>query len=411
MFALLDCNNFYVSCERVFDPSLFDRPNIVLSNNDGCAIARSHEVKALGIKMGTPVYQLQRLIKTHNIAIRSANFALYGDLSNRVMSIIQAQHASVEIYSIDEAFIDCGDLKNPIQAMQILKRDVEQWTGIPVCIGMGQTKTLAKAANHIAKINGSDVFSIDETNMNSVLENIPVGKLWGIGRRWSKRLEAMNIHSALDLQNAPALWIRQHFNVVLSRTQRELSGISCLALESIEPDRQQIICSRSFGSTLSDYHELAQAVSTFVHRAAEKMRRRNLETTQISVAINTNPYSRVDQQYHQSGIANIPVTASTRVLTKHALAILDKIYRSHYAYKRAGVVLLELNRKEHHQYDFFHDTKSDQVHQVMDAINQRFGRDVIVPGRLAGHCRQWTMRQENLSKSYTTDWTQLMEVV
>ena len=411
MFALLDCNNFYVSCERVFDPSLLDRPTIVLSNNDGCAIARSHEVKALGIKMGTPVYQLQRLIKTHNIAIRSANFALYGDLSNRVMSIIQSQHASVEVYSIDEAFIECAELNNPIQAMQSLKRMVEQWTGIPVCIGIGQTKTLAKVANHVAKTKGSGIFSIDETNMASVLATLPVGKLWGIGRRWSKRLDAMNIHSALDLQNAPAQYVRQHFNVVLSRTQRELSGISCLALESLEADRQQIICSRSFGSTLSDYHELAQAVSTFVHRAAEKMRRRNLETAQISVAINTNPYSRVDQQYHQSGIANIPATASTQVLTKHALAILGKIYRSHYAYKRAGVVLSDLSHKHHHQYDLFHDSQSDHAYQVMDSINQRFGRDAIVPGRLAGHCRQWTMRQENLSKSYTTDWAQLMEVV
>lgn len=411
MFALLDCNNFYVSCERVFDPSLIDRPTIVLSNNDGCAIARSHEVKALEIKMGTPVYQLQHMIKTHKIAVRSANFTLYGDLSNRVMSIIQAQHRDVEVYSIDEAFIKCSDLKHPVSAMQRLKRRVEQWTGIPVCIGIGQTKTLAKVANHIAKTSGNGVFEIDDTNTTTVLANMPVGTLWGIGRRWNRRLKALNIHTALDLQRVPASWIRQHFNVVLSRTQWELNGLSCLSLDMIESDRQQIICSRSFGSTLSDYQELAQAVSTFVHRAAEKMRRRDLEAAQISVAVNTNPYSTLDKQYHKSGMTNIPATASTRVLTRYALAILSKIYRPDYAYKRAGVVLSELRRTQHHQCDLFQNNQSDRSYHIMDAINQRFGRDVIVPGRMVGHFRQWAMRQENLSRAYTTDWTQLMEVV
>ncbi len=411
MYALLDCNNFYASCERVFDPSLINRPLIVLSNNDGCAIARSSEAKLLGVKMAVPVHQIQGLIKKYNIAIRSANFALYGDLSNRVMSIIQSFHQEVEVYSIDEAFFKCAESKVLSSSLWELKRTVEQWTGIPVCIGIGQTKTLAKAANHVAKKSGAGVFCLDNTNTNSILDTFPVEDLWGIGRRFAKRLEAMKINTARDLQKAPASWIKQRFNVVMARTQDELKGISCIALEAMEPDRKQIVCSRSFGSTLSEYGELAQAVANFVHRAAEKMRNRNLEATLLSVAINTNPYSKIDQQYHQSGtIKLVPATASTRVLTQHALTILKKIYRPQYPYKRAGVILSELSRKEQHQCDLFDDFQDDQLALVMDEINQRFGRDSIVPGRLMGHFQQWRMRQANLSKAYTTDWAQLMEV-
>ncbi|MEE9426058.1 MAG: DUF4113 domain-containing protein [Methylococcales bacterium] len=251
---------------------------------------------------------------------------------------------------------------------------------------------------------------MSETNTDSILKQLPVGKLWGIGRRWSARLETMGILTAWDLQQAPLLWIRAGFNVVLSRTQQELNGITCLELETVQADRQQIICSRSFGSTFSDYGELAQAVSTFVHRATEKLRKRHLETALLSVAINTNPYSTVDQQYHQSGTVKIPATASTRLITHHALAILKTIYRPEYAYKRAGVVLSALRRQTQHQQDLFDDSHADQLSPVMDTINQRFGRDVIVPARLMGHFHQWTMRQAHLSQSYTTDWRQLMEV-
>ena len=286
MYALLDCNNFYVSCERVFDPSLLHRPTIVLSNNDGCAIARSNEAKALGIKMGAPVHQIQGLIKANNIAVRSANFALYGDLSNRVMSIIQAHFNAVEVYSIDEAFIQCEASKTLVDHLWELKNTVEQWTGVPVCIGLGQTKTLAKAANHVAKKSGAGLFCLDETSTTAVLEKLAVGDIWGIGRRFAKRLETMQIHTARDFQLAPAPWIRERFNVVMARTQDELKGISCIDLEETEPDRKQIVCSRSFGNTITDYGELAQAVSNFVHRAAEKMRKRNLEATLLTVAIN-----------------------------------------------------------------------------------------------------------------------------
>jgi DNA polymerase V len=411
MYALLDCNNFYASCERVFDPSLINKPLIVLSNNDGCAIARSNEAKALGIKMGVPVHQVQGLIKAKNIAVRSANFSLYGDLSNRVMSIIQEHNTTVEVYSIDEAFIGCADIKKPVPFMHELKNIVEQWTGIPVCIGIGKTKTLAKIANHVAKKSGTGVYCLDEANTDYILEKFPAGDIWGIGRRFARRLEAMKINTARDLQQAPASWIRQRFNVVMARTQDELKGISCIALETMEPDRKQIICSRSFGSTLSEYGELAQAVANFVHRAAEKMRYRNLEATLISVTINTNPYSKIDKQYHQSGTVKlVPATASTRVLTQRALAILKKIYRPQYPYKRAGVILSGLNRKGQHQWDLFDNFQGDPLALAMDQINQRFGRDIIVPGRLMGSFQQWKMRQTNLSKAYTTDWAQLMEV-
>lgn len=411
MYALLDCNNFYASCERVFDPSLINRPLIVLSNNDGCAIARSNEAKALGVKMGVPVHQIQALINVKNIAVRSANFSLYGDLSNRVMSIIQSFHQEVEVYSIDEAFFSCANTTSLIPSIWELKQTVEQWTGVPVCIGIGKTKTLAKVANHVAKKNGAGVFCLDEANTANILENIPTGDIWGIGRRFAKRLEAMKIKTAQDLQQAPASWIRERFNVVMARTQDELKGISCIALEAMEQDRKQIVCSRSFGATLSNYGELAQAVANFVHRAAEKMRKRSLEATLLSVAINTNPYSKADKQYHQSGtIKLVPATASTRVLTQHALAILKTIYRPDYPYKRAGVILSDLSRKDQHQWDLFDDSPDDQMALVMDEINLRFGRDTLVPGRLMGHYQQWKMKQAHLSKAYTTDWNQLMEV-
>jgi DNA polymerase V len=320
------------------------------------------------------------------------------------------------VYSIDEAFFDCGSANDCVAMMQALKHTVEQWTGIPVCIGMGATKTLAKVANHVAKTrsrngrNGNGVCLLDASNTAPILKQLPVGELWGIGRRWSQRLNAMNIHTAWDLQQASAPWIRQQFNVVVSRTQSELKDVSCLPLETIEPDRQQIICSRSFGSTLTDYNELAQAVATFVHRAADKLRKRNLETALLSVAINTNPYSTVDQQYHQSGTVKLPATASTRILTHAALAILQQIYKSGCQYKRAGVVFSELTKDTQHQSDLFNDSQPDSLAQVMTSINARFGRDVITPGRVKGRCQQWTMRQAHLSKAYTTDWKQLMDV-
>ena len=367
-------------------------------------------MKALGVKMGTPVYQIQALIKTHDIAIRSANFALYGDLSNRVMSIIQAHYAAVEVYSIDEAFFDCRHDNNPVASMQQLKQIVEQWTGIPVCIGIGETKTLAKVANHFAKTSESGVFDVNAANTAESLKQFPIDQVWGIGRRWSQRLEAMHIHTALDLQHAPPRLIKEGFNVVLSRTQQELNGLSCLPLETVEPDRQQIICSRSYGSTLSDPNELAQAVATFVHRAAEKLRNRDLETARLSVTINTNPYSTIDQQHHQSATVKIPATASIRVLTHTALRILKQIYRPDMSYKRAGVMFSDLTKATQHQSDLFNDNRPDPLAQVMTAINTRFGRDVMTPGRVKGRYQRWRMRQAYLSKAYTTNWKQLMVV-
>ena len=412
MFALIDCNNFYASCERVFDPSLINRPVIVLSNNDGCAIARSNEVKALRIDMAVPIHQIQNQIKKHNIAVRSANFALYGDMSNRVMSIIQTQNPNVEVYSIDEAFFDCGDVPNLAVFMHALKQQIEQWTGIPVSIGVGKTKTLAKVANHIAKNNGTGYFALNEKNQADQLSNIAVRKVWGIGRRFAKRLEEMDIHTALDLQQASPRWIRARFSVVMARTQDELKGVSCIALESTEPDRKQIICSRSFGHTVNNYDELAQAVSNYVHRAAEKMRGRSLEAASIGVAINTNPYSKVDKQHHRSGALKLScATSSTRELTIHALAILRKLYKSGFQYKRAGVFLSELSRPEGHQADLFSKPDNKALDSVMDKVNQQYGRSTLVYGRLLGSHTNWKMKQTQLSSGYTSSWDGLMKVV
>lgn len=415
MFALLDCNNFYVSCERVFDPTLLNRPTLVLSNNDGCAIARSNEAKALGIKMGTPVYQLKQIIRRHDIAVRSANFTLYGDLSSRVMTLIAERYPQMEVYSIDEAFIDCSALRTPLQQMQDLKAWIEQCTGIPVCIGIGATKTLAKVANHVAKKNAVGVYEVTTDNRQQTLASIAVNDIWGIGSAWSKRLQKLEIYTALDLQQTALPRVRKSFNVVLGRTQQELNGISCLTLEEVEAQRQQIICSRSFGSTLNDRQELAQAVATFTHRAAEKCRSRSLEALSISVMVNTNPYSSRDRQYHRSVTTRLAsATACTRRLTHAALALLNTVYRPKYAYKRAGVILSNLQPQSQHQQDLFeyqqHGDQSDLLMRVMDRINRRYGRDVISPGRVKGQRRQWTMRQDLLSPAYTTDWRDLLMV-
>ncbi|MEE9446955.1 MAG: Y-family DNA polymerase [Arenicellales bacterium] len=411
MYALIDCNNFYVSCERVFDPSLRDRPVIVLSNNDGCAIARSNEAKALGIAMGEPIHKIQKQIKDHNIAVRSANFALYGDMSNRVMAIVQAQNPRVEVYSIDESFFYCGDIPNLATFMIALKNQVEQWTGIPVSIGVGETKTLAKVANHIAKKSGTGYFQLNQLNQHSFLSRFPVGDVWGVGRKFAKRLEAMNIHTALDLQLASPLWLRERFNVVMARTQDELKGVECIALDEIEPDRKQIVCSRSFGHTVCEYDELAQAVSTFIHRAAEKMRGRHLEASVIGVAINTNPYSKVDKQYHKSGSFNlVPATSSTQALTAHALCILKRLYKSGYQYKRAGVFLSDLSRQAHHQADLFTPQIDNTLDELIDSVNQKYGRGALVSAQLVGKHKKWRMKQSRLSPAYTSSWQGLMKV-
>ena len=411
MFALIDCNNFYASCERVFDPSLHNRPVIVLSNNDGCAIARSNEAKALGIKMGAPVHQIQNEIKRHEIAVRSANFALYGDMSSRVMSIIQEQNPTVEVYSIDEAFFYCGDLPNISKFMTELKAKVEQSTGIPVSIGVGKTKTLAKAANHIAKKAKTGYFVIDDKNQTTALKSMSVHEVWGIGSKFAKRLDVMNVHTAHDLQQVSKRWLRERFNVVMARTQDELRGIVCLELEVVEPDRKQIVCSRSFGQAVTELEALQQAVTTFIHVSSKKLRKRGLEASSIGVAINTNPYSKIGRQYHKSGSVNLGhATNSTQILTEYAMSILSRIYKKGYSYKRAGIFLNDLSKQNYHQHDMFSARSNTELDAVLDKINDRYGRESIGSANVFGANKDWKMKQNKLSPNYTSCWGELMRV-
>jgi DNA polymerase V len=300
LLALVDCNNFYVSCERVFRPDLIGKPVAVLSNNDGCIVARSQEVKDLGIKMGVPLFQVQHLVKQHNIQLFSSNYSLYADLSARVMSILEEFAPSVEVYSIDEAFLELTGVcdLDPIAYGQRIRKFVFRSTGIPVCVGMGPTKTLAKLANFAAKKwqqTGGVLDVSDPVRREKLMRIVPVGEVWGIGSRITARLNQLGIVTVLDLANQPVDRIRDQFNVVVARTVMELNGISCLELEEIAPDKQQIVCSRSFSRRLTEYRELSEALAEFCSRAAEKLRYQNSVVGHISVFIRTNPFNRTSR--------------------------------------------------------------------------------------------------------------------
>ena len=411
--ALIDGNNFYVSCERVFDPALEGRPVVVLSNNDGCVVARSPEVKALGVKMGTPWFQLKALARRHGIIARSSNYTLYADMSQRMMAILARYAEAQEIYSIDECFLDLSghDAAALDTLARQLRRRVQREIGIPVCVGIGTTKTLAKLANHIAKQQPErsgvcDLTAMDPEASERVLRAIDVGEVWGVGRRLAPRLQALGIRSVWDLKCADPKAIRHAFSVVLERTVAELNGQSCLSLEEVAPARQQIVCSRSFGQRVTDCDALAEAVTAYTRRACEKLRRQHSLAGRILVHIQTNPHTPQQPQYSRSQI--IPLeqpTDNTLQLTRAALHGLRTIYRPGYAYIKAAVQLDGLIAKADRPMTLFDDTqaeqRSDALMATLDQINQRYGRGRI---RLAGEGRDqpWQMRRGQMSPAYTT---------
>lgn len=418
MFALADGNNFYASCERVFQPELRGRPLVVLSNNDGCAIARSDEAKALGIRMGQPIHEVPPALR-RQLAIRSANFTLYGDMSARVTAIQRDACPRIEQYSIDESFLDLSGIRGREHFARELRDRVHRWTGIPNCIGIGITKTLAKLANHVAKdavrkpgsypahLGGvCDLSALSPAALEDVLQATPVGELWGVGPRWSARLQAIGIHTALDLRDAPADTILGRFGVVLSRTQLELQGKSCIALEDIEPDRQQIMVSRSFGARVDDHAAVAQALATFAVRAAEKLRKRGLVTAAVGIFANTDAFRPELLQHHPSRTTNLPAsTSDTRVLLSVVSGLLRGMLRDRRGYKKAGVWLMDLARPAELQGDLFAPPTvgDDRLMGALDAINRRYGRGTAGMGATGWQRRpQWGMRQENLSPRFTT---------
>ena len=412
MIGLIDGNNFYASCERVFDPSLRGQPVVVLSNNDGCAIARSDEAKALGVKMGQPIHEVPTPIR-RQLKVRSANFALYGDLSGRVVSILRDLFPTVEVYSIDESFVAFDGIapEHRVRVATEARARILKWTGIPCCVGIGSTKTLAKLGNKRAKRTTTGV---EEVIGQAQLADFPVEDIWGVGRKWATKLEAEGLLTASDLARASSDTLRARYGVVLARTQRELQGIACAELEESEPDRRQIVVSRSFGREVVDLDDLSQAVATFAVLACEKLRGRSLQAGGVWVWMNTNPFKTGAKQYHPSkALQLIAPSSDTREVLALAQALVRSMHRQGYSYKKAGVGLLDLVHGDTHQGDLFAglDPRSAKLMAVLDQTNRRFGRGTM--GFASAHRpspAQWRMRQEHLSPSYTTRWDQLLKV-
>lgn len=415
--ALVDCNNFYVSCERVFNPRLANRPVVVLSNNDGCAVARSNEAKALGVKMGTPWFTLKDLARREGMVACSSNYALYADMSNRVMSILAHYSPRLEVYSIDECFLDLtGDPAGDLQPCgREIRERVRQWTGLPVCVGIAPTKTLAKLANHIAKkhprFNGvCDLIAMPAEEKEQWFSTLEVGEVWGVGRRLTPKLAELGIRSVLDLRQANPSLLRSRFSVMMEKTNRELNGTVCIEMEELSPPRKQIVSSRSFGAPVPDLQSLEESVSLHASRAAEKLRRQNSCAGYVQVFIQTSPFNpRMPYYGNSMTLALAPPTDDTMHIAKAALQGLKRIYREGFHYQKAGVMLSEITPPSDVQPDLFAgrtDGRSKIVMDLLDGINRKLGRGTLHCAR-QGFTQPWKMKQEHKSPGYTTRWDEL----
>jgi len=416
--ALIDVNNFYVSCERSFNPALKSNPVIVLSNNDGCVISRSNEAKALGIKMGEPWFKCQDLVNKHKIKGLSSNYALYADMSNRVMTILSDFSPHQEVYSIDECFLDLTgfEKKNLVEYGQQMRSRILKWTGLPVCVGIGASKTLAKLANHLAKkqtqFNGvCNLNKFPEDALNRLFSELDVGEVWGVGRKLAIKLKALGIHTVMDLKQANSEYLRQQFSVVMEKTVRELNGTVCIELEEIVPPRKQILSSRSFGHAVRDFNSLAESISLYMSRAAEKLRSQHSLANIVQVYIRTSPFKLDEAQYGNGMTISLPApTDDTRQLVKVALWALKRLYKPNFNYAKAGVCLSDIIPRASAQFDLFaseqSDSRSTSLMSAMDCINAKMGRESI---KLAseGFARPWKMKQGNKSPNYTTHWDQI----
>ena len=414
IFALVDCNNFYASCERVFDPGLKGRAIVILSNNDGCIVARSNEAKALGIPMGVPLFEQKAVIKKHDVAVFSSNYQLYGDMSQRVMNSIRLHVPDMEVYSIDEAFLRLDHLqpRNLYEYCKLIRGKILQWTGIPVSIGIGPTKVLAKVANHIAK-KQNGIFDIrNRQEQDKILQTLDAGKLWGIAGRWSERLSRMNINKASELRDADPTIIRKHLSVVGERILRELKGQPCIDLESIQP-RKSIMSSKSFGNLLTKKEPLEEALANYAARACEKLRKQKSRAQAVYVFVQTNGFRKTDRQYNNAFTRTLSIpTSDTRVIIDAAKFCLNKIYRHGYRYKKTGIMLLDLIPASLEQKQLFNNVNhlpSDRMMDIVDLINNDHGPDTLFFGA-QGVAREWKMRCESRSPRYTTQWNELLTV-
>jgi DNA polymerase V len=415
--ALVDCNNFYVSCERVFQPQLRGRPVVVLSNNDGCVIARSNESKALGIKMGAPWHLHRAQFEKAGVIVRSSNYALYGDMSARVMKVLSDFTPDLEIYSIDEAFLGMAGFGARLECQaRSLRAAVLQWTGIPVSVGIAPTKTLAKVANHAAKKDlstGGVVLLLDEAAQDAALSPISLTDLWGIAGRLAAKLSMLGILTPLDLKRADPLFLRDRLGVVTVRIAMELRGVACLDLERVPPDRKSIMASRSFGRAVSELPEMEEAVASYTARAAEKLRRQKLATAHLMIFIETNRFKTSDAQHYAARPVHLGVaTSDSGKLIGAALAGLRAVWRGGYRYKKAGVILLDLHPASDVQQGLFDkadDPRRKALMRTLDGLNLRFGRDTVTLAA-TGRNRPWKMQRDQLSPCYTTAWTDLLRV-
>jgi DNA polymerase V len=411
MIALIDCNNFYVSCERVFKPTLLGRAMVVLSNNDGCAIARSEEAKAAGIKMAAPIHLINDIIKENNVAVYSSNYTLYDNMSKRVMDVIRTHVPKTEVYSIDEIFADLSGIKQEYlpELAKNIRENVISSTGIPVSVGIAPTKALAKMANRYAKKTRPDegVFvANDQELINMMLKFTEVGDIWGIGKQLETLLKSKGFNTAYEfVNNAPEEWVRKEMSVVGQRLLNELKGIPCIKWEQERPTRKNICTSRSFGKIIAKKNELKQAVAKFTSSCAEKLRKEKTCAKKIHVFVKTNPFRTTDKQYEQSITLELAVASNlTTELMKYSMRALDMIFQPGYNYQKAGVIVLDLVPDKQVQLGLFDSqnrTRDKKLMESVDKVNRVFGKD-SVRYAVQDYGRNWYLKQANLSPQYTT---------
>lgn len=410
MYALVDCNNFYASCERVFRPDLNGKPVVILSNNDGCVISRSNEAKILGIDMGVPYYQIKESIQKYNITVFSSNYTLYGDMSNRVMTILSSFSPNIEIYSIDEAFLDMSGFNLLPEYGKHVVDTVTKWTGIPVSMGMASTKTLAKVANKFAKkfkaYQGVCIIDNEDKRIKA-LQNTKICDIWGIGRRNAVKLQAQGVVTAYDFTQLSRSWVRKYMTIVGERTWLELNGESCIDLEKEQPEKKQICTSRSFGKPIDNIEQLEEAVSYYISICSEKLRSQNSHAFSLMVFIHTNNFREDLPQYFNQTVVRLPVPSdSTMELTKYAIEGLRRIYRKGFLYKKAGVIITEIvpnkNGVQTNLFDTIDRDKHKRLMQVVDNLNKGFTSNVLFLA-IQGQRKEWNLKRELLSPCYTTN--------
>ncbi|MDC5338506.1 Y-family DNA polymerase [Acinetobacter baumannii] len=414
VFFLIDVNNMYVSCERVFDPSLNDRPVIVLSNNDGCAVARSNEAKSLNIKMGVPLFQIKDIVQQHNVIVLSSNYAMYAEMSRRFHTILASYVTAEEVepYSIDECFVDFTAYEKNFDLEKVgqqMRGQIWKWLGLPVCVGIGRSKTEAKIANHIAKKNPGfnsvcDLVNMDPCNKEYYFSHIDVSEVWGVGRKHSKKLQSMGINTVLDLACAEPREIQKKFSIVMARTIYELQGISCIEIEHTPPSKKQIVASRSFGGRITELTDLKEAISMYAQDACKRLRDEGLLCGCMIAFVQSNPFDPNVPFYNKSITGSFSEPTDCAVdFVKAATRMLNEIYKEGIKYKKCGVVLTCLEPKSGHTYDLLTDfkqiEKKECLMQAMDVIHSKFGKKKIGVGPCFIPNRNWSMSRDKLSRN------------